>query len=111
MAINKENMLTWVEALESGEYNQCKGTLVNRFTNYCCIGVAAELAGAKKEPSGIDGHPFFKNGYEEVSNWLGFEFSREWAGEEGVEGTLIDFNDSNGYTFPEIAAYLRETYL
>lgn len=41
---NRENVLKWVEALESDEYNQCQGRLKDpESDSYCCLGVATEV--------------------------------------------------------------------
>lgn len=41
----------WIDALRSGEFNQCTGALGKRADgggiNYCCLGVLATLAGAE----------------------------------------------------------------
>jgi len=43
--------LSWLEALESGNYKQSQGYLCTLGNEYCCLGIMAELAGAiKKKP-------------------------------------------------------------
>lgn len=46
--VNKNNMLAWAEALESGDYEQGVGALcaVNSdgVARFCCLGVATEVA-------------------------------------------------------------------
>lgn len=41
----------WVEALRSGEYEQCTGALMKRTDtgapSFCCLGVLADIVGAK----------------------------------------------------------------
>jgi hypothetical protein len=45
----------WVAALRSGEYLQAKGVLRDTFTSgYCCLGVAADVAGVSCKQQGSD---------------------------------------------------------
>lgn len=40
--MNKEVKAKWVDALRSGEYQQCKGALKTE-AGYCCLGVLVDL--------------------------------------------------------------------
>jgi hypothetical protein len=91
----------WVEALRSGEYEQCKDTLHNLTKNsYCCLGVAAKVWGlATDEEMGVEqGMDGIANGegphglYEELRSIMGLDVS-----DKGVE-----MND-RGKPFPLIA--------
>jgi len=48
----------WIDALRSGEFNQCTGALGKLAEgggiNYCCLGVLATLAGAQHRLNPID---------------------------------------------------------
>ena len=44
----KENRRKWVEALRSGEYEQCTGRLHDG-SGFCCLGVLCEVIGMKKK--------------------------------------------------------------
>jgi hypothetical protein len=41
VSVNKQE---WIQALRSGEYQQCQGTLTNNI-GYCCLGVWAKING------------------------------------------------------------------
>lgn len=109
----------WVEALRSGRYEQHRGGLRSRWGAYCCLGVAAEVAGEEfwRDPStglcyldGDDG-PWYGLLPRRVVDALGL---RGPAGElaapvevRGVErGDLASMNDS-GSTFREIADFVE----
>jgi hypothetical protein len=47
--VNKERILLWVEALESGQYQQERSAL-RQGDGYCCLGVACEVAIANGLP-------------------------------------------------------------
>lgn len=129
------HMLAWIEALESGEFDQAKGCLRkaetaraqggdNRAeTGYCCLGVACEVA---RKAGAVDGEweanterPQFvvrKDGEAEesaggalplaVQDWLGVDSS-----DPRVLGTCASTrNDQDGWTFAEIATALREQF-
>jgi hypothetical protein len=83
----------WVDALESDNYQQCKGTINNGY-KYCCIGVAAcifnpeLLQPSDKEPA-----------YTAVKNKLDLtEYQLQ---------TFIKLNDDKNLTFKQIAAAIR----
>lgn len=91
----------WVEALRSGEYNQCRGSLKDG-TGYCCLGVACEVFGMV---------PDYKNGmfrYWGNASWLPPIVKEAF----GLNTCFGDFNDKtqsltvlndNGKSFAEIA--------
>ena len=110
MAINKENVRKWVEALRSGKYEQGQERLV-RNNKYCCLGVACELAGL---PKASDGNGFIAQ-YTlcldylpiEVQQWLGVSSRNPIVnGEE-----LAQWNDWRGKTFAEIADMIEKEWL
>lgn len=47
MSVNRPNMLAWIEELESGNREQCKGRLTrvaeDGGLSHCCLGVATEM--------------------------------------------------------------------
>lgn len=122
----------WIEALESGEYNQTKGFLKTS-EGHCCLGVLCDLY-AKKTGKGVwsesDGRK--EGAYEMVTecgerSLCGLPSPvAEWAGLSEWEGlvaiptalelpkpldtalrTLAHANDK-GFSFNEIADMLRE---
>jgi hypothetical protein len=64
MNVNVENMRAWIEALESGKYEQCTSVLHIKATasapeRFCCLGVAcvvAMAAGADVVSAGINSY-------------------------------------------------------
>jgi hypothetical protein len=80
VTVNKANVKLWVEALRSGEFEQCRGTLhAKKYDDefnvvgwtHCCLDVAnviAERNGVKVElrAGATSLHP-------EVQEWLGFD--------------------------------------
>lgn len=43
----KQHRKDWVNALRSGDYKQGTGVLRDKNDNYCCLGVACDLAGVE----------------------------------------------------------------
>jgi hypothetical protein len=137
---NKERIQLWVEALESGEYAQTVGSLHETETQvggkwrpqrdcpsydgpvreaYCCLGVAAEVALSHGfNPAGVDWNiPCMT---PELAEWYGLEgdpliFSggRKRLKRIGEDEplTAVQANDQKGWSFTEIAAAVKETYL
>lgn len=101
----KANRKLWVEALRSGKYEQASGHL-RTTEGYCCLGVLADIAGAKWRPDGFGAF------YAEVDCWgsrsIAPSFVRAFVGLKdecgmfGDDDTLAERNDS-GTTFSEIA--------
>lgn len=115
----------WVKALESGDFEQGRGTLRNIDGHYCCLGVLCEIAVAE----GVIGQPklagrdytFGTSGESaalpyEVMDWAGLEYAdpplvfTEAAGVERVS-SCIAVNDGDAMVFTEIAALIRRNYL
>ena len=93
--IRTEHTQKWLDALRSGEYKQISGVLKNAF-GYCCIGVAAELVGARTDCS--------NNTYEDAASAVGLEYDEMWKCvqmNDGVEGI-------RRHTFPEIADAIEQ---
>lgn len=103
----------WVEALESGKYEQ--GTLwLKADGKYCCLGVLCELAGlAYNETTAV-----FTDGEEPQTDVLPQSLVdriglRDKSGsfrkgaEDDGPSTLICLNDDDGFTFKQIAEFIR----
>lgn len=125
---NKEALLKWVEALESGKYKQTAGSLkkiVNGKASHCCLGVACELfmkkqlARAKWQNStdgrsarcyiawnpARDPQETYTEGDElptELRQWMGLSI--------GEQTDIIEANDGQKLTFEEIAETVRLVY-
>lgn len=94
------NQLKWVEALESGEWKQCRALLQNG-DRYCCLGVASVLAGAR-----------IKNGQElaspDVVDWLNIRGrSGVIAGRDFLDCISLAAVNDAGHTFRVIASFIR----
>lgn len=110
----------WLEALESGKYAQGRHLLKNG-NSYCCLGVLCELDQLKYDAeSGEFEHgetlhnQFLPGDYWESVGLRGNagNLKREvtWKDAEGLTDTieaLTDANDGAGWSFKDIAAYVR----
>ena len=104
------NQERWLNALESGDYEQCQEFLHLKGKGHCCLGVACEL---------FMGPPTFNNDDSVVGRWDGTSGVAPWTVQVALglfddEGSSTDgssltgLNDS-GKTFGEIAAIIRSS--
>ncbi len=134
---DKKHMLLWVEALESGQYDQTTGYLHVIEPNgdaatigWCCMGVACDVAIREGAPihrfegdwterfDDLDSYPPGR-----LHRWLGVDPTDDgdiivadsdpddWddsPGQAPVRASVA--NDTRRWTFGEIAASLRGTY-
>lgn len=131
MAVNRERVQLWVEALDSGEFKQTQGCLREEFlkvgkdwisaspTNeraesereyrYCCLGVAIQVALRNGLELGPDwGSPVM--GWEVVT-WYGFDGGDPVIDTFHQAVSAVDANDVKQYSFNRIADSIRSTYL
>lgn len=119
--VNKEAIREWVEALESGRYQQTTGTLAqyeeNGSVGYCCLGVACDVFKERLNlTQKMAGHRIlFDNTVASmpftVSDFLGLpDTNVHWPGMNKLVG-LTQLNDIYGLTFEEIATILRANFL
>lgn len=124
---NREHMTMWIEALESGEFRQTASAMRVKYGNeyrYCCLGVATQvalrngmefdretldLASAQLEEPESNLWRVY-DGYlsPEVQEWLGVSHQDPLV---TPVDTAAHANDELSWTFPAIAAALRQTYL
>lgn len=109
--------LEWLEALESGQYEQCEGKLYDG-TGYCCLGVAERIRDPNSSKLNPE-RPSFTlddegvNAYSligdcgELKDTLCMGTLDE-DGEELIAESLAVLNDSFGWTFKQIAEFIRE---
>jgi hypothetical protein len=110
--------LAWLEALESGEYRQ--GFSCLRYGDnkpyFCCLGVLCETMGIERRATtGEYVHGGFgSNGYlpRGVPGLIGLRDSRgelatAVAADGQLYGALTQLNDTAGWGFKQIAAYIR----
>lgn len=135
-ACNKENMLLWVQGLRSGRFPQGRGHLKgltqgpidadgNRqpdTLDYCCLGVACEVAmenGVKMAivAYGLNPIDYGFNGTSTslpdlVAQWLGlgYETNPVIVDSDGLFVRAIRANDNLRWRFVHIADHLVRTY-
>lgn len=114
---NNDRLLLWVEALESGDYQQVRDTLRSEW-GFCCLGVACEVAMA----NGLDidvregDNVWFYDGQADalptsVQDWYGLDNTNPVLKfPDGVRADCIVANDSYGDSFVSIAKAVRNTY-
>ena len=125
----KDNMRRWVEALESGEYEQGVGYLHDRHDNmFCCLGVACDLAYKDgvvardqydNDEPGRSSEWIVRYGKAEVStvlpdevvDWLGLADQNPEVAVDGNRFELTHLNDALEMSFMEIAQLIRYEYL
>ena len=84
----------WINALRSGKYQKCTGTLQKHNKNgisYCVLGVGAAVAGLKS------------GDYDDIYRYYGLSAA--------VYSPLVSRNDSQRLEFPVIAKYIESHYL
>lgn len=135
---NTENILKWIEALESGKYQQTTGAMTKvesatvwykpwtwstKKYAHCCLGVACQVAmkngvpvTAVKYGAQLEYDNALGTLPHSVWQWLGFETSdpvvgvvRGYGPDIPVSATTA--NDDKHWDFAKIAQGLRELYL
>jgi hypothetical protein len=114
----------WIEALKSGKYKQGKLVLHDADDNFCCLGVAMELAGFDKkldsfsvDEGEVDTYYYHVEGEYDLVHMADFphesfqrelEISRkiEWEGFERSQANILANLNDSGYTFEQIADLL-----
>lgn len=92
------NQIKWLEALESGRYEQCRGVLFNG-TGYCCLGVGRSTLG----------RPLARNLMKVLAAEDAYDlglFGPSGASDDG-QFKLAKLND-DGVSFQGIVAAIRE---
>jgi hypothetical protein len=110
----REARALWAAELESGNWKQGTGQLARQTdtgTEYCCLGVACELAVLKGIIEGYEGETSDLAPYTPVMNWLGLRsrigaYRRPGASHGSLSDALAKQNDS-GQSFKQIAAIIR----
>jgi hypothetical protein len=117
--IERERIEQLCVALESGKYPQGQSTL-RKLAGYCCLGVACDVSRLSRWSTVSNDNGSFSYGPsgevsylpDIVANWYG------WASKNpmlktpsGEYRSMSAMNDDYNYSFTEIAAALRRTYL
>ena len=66
-----DRLRSWIAALRSGKYQQCRGTLHAQQGGFCCLGVALDLTGEKWTDT-IDSRMGGDEDGDETETFLGF---------------------------------------
>jgi hypothetical protein len=112
----------WCAALESGEYTQCQGVLKKSLISindepsrigHCCLGVLCEIVyPGKFTPKEYYSNVEYILEIDEESETADLELTDKILEQIGMDrdtmNVLIEMNDDQGKTFPEIAQYIRE---
>jgi len=126
--MKKSIMETWVRALRSGKYNQCKGQLKNN-NSFCCLGVLTDIYGEQEGIEWSQDEWLYINKCGDVrrecegltvnvQGWSGMTSSDgdrvrcvdSWDDEgKSITDSLADMNDS-GSSFEEIADIIERDY-
>lgn len=102
----------WLPALRSGEYQQGKGRLRRFDDTFCCLGVAADLlvrAGVLPAWKVTKGESSYQ--CAGMTGALGESAYRRTGISNDLQSALIDLNDSEGKSFPEIADFIEREWL
>jgi hypothetical protein len=102
----KEHRKAWVAALRSGKYKQgTEGFLRDSNDNYCCLGVACELAGVEAqyqtERMCYRYGPSLHIGHEALFEYFGLRNSS--VGSFYNESNTLAYLNDNGWNFSQIA--------
>lgn len=112
-----EHREKWLQALESGNYQQCRGVLQDE-TGFCCLGVACEISGLGK----WENHPeTLSKQYnvgevkisvlpQKVKDYLGLVSENGDPREYHKNLNPLTMMNDKGDTFKQIAAHLRANY-
>jgi len=106
-----EHVRQWVAALRSGEFEQGTGRLSTRDGKYCCLGVAAKIAGCHCVPGDSFAFPVKEEPPVRLNSVLLNEFATDHYGLSSgqamfSDGGLPEMNDSV-VPFSEIAILIE----
>lgn len=111
--MKSEDLDAWIEALESGDWEQGSGELCNASDEYCCLGVHLELNARRKFDTEPDREMYWEDNRDgemlEASYLVehGFVHSDSVSGSgSDLQNFLANAND-NGWTFMDIARFLN----
>lgn len=119
---DKERLVLWAEALESGEFEQCQGRNLHIDTDeltgeekrsYCCLGVANEIAWRNGVPC-PDGDDEGADMDTDVRDWYGLQQSNPNLAPShdphSPDFNAIHLNDGERWTFTQIASAIRQRF-
>lgn len=100
--MNQELKQKWLEALQSGKYEQCQEFLNIDNKQFCCLGVLCEVAGLKSYQSTKSDIYY----YEEYEFNCISDQPKDFPSVE-TQKYLADMNDKDEATFAEIADWIE----
>lgn len=124
--MKKEVKEKWLNALRSGEYQQCKGALKRGENNFCCLGVLSDIYQKENPDLKWESHPNHpdvltlscqKNEISEGPFQLCEQVMKFAEIDESLtknifikefNSTLVQLNDINGKSFAEIADIIEK---
>jgi hypothetical protein len=115
MTTTKTPVDLWVEALESGEFQQTTGVLTNKDDKDCCLGVACKVYQREVGGLTLSNDEYGSVLYDgqigtlpaAVRDWLGLASEDGEYDDAGYSQTLAGDNDDRGHDLLEIAATVR----
>lgn len=105
----KHDIVQWTRALRSGDYDQAQGALQTD-DGFCCLGVACDIVIPKRNAL-VNGKMLWgltPDAQEFAPEWLK-NMDSDFCTRTGAH--LTDLNDSDGFTFDEIADCLEAVYI
>ncbi len=100
--MNQEVKKKWVDALRSGKYDQCKGSLKGE-KGYCCLGVLTDLYLKEKNLDWIE-YQNWGTLPSLVTHWAGLDYNNPSIG----ISYATELNDDFNKTFDEIADLIEK---
>jgi len=104
--MTRQEMEEWTAALEGGEYKQGKSKLRWFDDTYCCLGVKCDLDDKSMWTLSEDGDYYTWNG----SSAFLIPINDDIFIENGINVYNLMVMNDGGFSFSEIAAYIRENY-
>lgn len=100
------NQLKWIEALESGEYEQGQTCALRVQNRYCCLGVAEELFNTIYRVR-VDNVVEYGNLYDNCSAYSTLKTRKLLKLTNEGMALAVKLNDNDCLSFPAIAEYIR----
>lgn len=104
------NRTAWMEALRSGKYGQCQGVL-SEYGNYCCLGVALDLAGELSQPDADDAARHHAgNYYMPCDAWFAKHYGIPARRADAFTRSCSRYNDHDKLSFLEVATRVEALF-
>ena len=108
-----DNIKIWVDALESGDWDQTTGCLHDE-SGYCCLGVYAKVVIGLSDDSLVgtfdaNGYRMYEEGPKTIYKKVRSSLNLPPNSYSNVYYNGVEMND-DGESFSDIAKMIRETY-